>query len=257
MGYGRIASNAAANLYTGTRKVASTIASNAKASAKGFVREQQAKMAGAVEKEVAEKVMESTGEKMAKEGIQGGAESAGRLRDQFKEYAGEKIKGAYHGYLNTMDPTSAQTVQDMYAFQAKNMTKRGAKMQQRFDKNQENLTPKKQKKYYNSKMGHNQATSGLINEENKNAGNLYNSLLQGRMYENQRTKAGLAEHIGAGMDYGYGYFMSGTNTQKATRMGTAALGTYVAADGVHRALSGGSMLKNDEGEKDIVGIPFI
>lgn len=257
MGYGRIASNAAANLYTGTRKVASTIVSNAKVSAKSFVQQQQAKMAGAVEKEVAEKVMESTGEKMAKEGIQAGAEMAGRLRDRIKGYADDKLKTGYNNLLNTMNPNSSQNLEGMYSYQAKNLTKRGARMGEQIESQLEDLSPKELAKRSADKMNHNQVTSGLLNAQNQSSKNLYNSLLQGRMYENGKSKAGLAEHIGAGMDYGYGYMMNGTNAQKATRMGVAALGTYAAADGVHRALSGGSMLKNDEGERDIVGIPFI
>lgn len=52
------------------------------------------------------------------------------------------------------------------------------------------------------------------------------------------------------------YFLDGDFTQNAARIGTAA-GLYMGAAAGARYVSGGGMTYNNQGQKDIAGIPFI
>lgn len=67
----------------------------------------------------------------------------------------------------------------------------------------------------------------------------------------------LGDHLKAGIDVGLDYFvLSANKKQKAARIGTAAVGTFVGANAT-RYMTGGTFGYNSRGERDIAGIPFI
>lgn len=53
-----------------------------------------------------------------------------------------------------------------------------------------------------------------------------------------------------------GYFLGGSTTRNASRIGLASA-AYAGVNITGRKISGGSIGKNNKGEKDIAGIPFI
>lgn len=69
---------------------------------------------------------------------------------------------------------------------------------------------------------------------------------------NQNVVAGLKQAPGIAKDYLFG----GTAGQIAARNG-ALVGGYVGLNAAGRAVSGGGMAHNNQGQRDIAGIPFI
>lgn len=65
-------------------------------------------------------------------------------------------------------------------------------------------------------------------------------------------------NVDIGVDMAKSYFWNDANkTERAVRLGTAAVGAYGAGSYIARKSDGGTLTKNSKGERDIVGIPFI
>ena len=75
---------------------------------------------------------------------------------------------------------------------------------------------------------------------------LNNGLKAGKSSASFATKAGLAK------DMAMEYYRGGTKAQNITR----GLVTYAGVNAAGRAISGGSLTRNNKGERDIAGIPM-
>ena len=70
------------------------------------------------------------------------------------------------------------------------------------------------------------------------------------------TMGKIASDMGTAKSLAGSYFMGGTAAQNATRIGTVGAG-YMGVNLAGRGLTGGTLTKNNKGERDIAGIPFI
>lgn len=95
------------------------------------------------------------------------------------------------------------------------------------------------------------ATEGFSKEGFKQA---YHNLSK----NNGTSTNAFKNNMDIGVDMAKSYFWNdANNTQRAVRLGTAAVGAYGAGSYIARKSDGGTLTKNSKGERDIAGIPFI